>query len=223
MIKEDGNVEESLMSLTEGMPEERKAVFERVWRRVMHSCAEEACPLPDLPETQSAPGSDPATQDGEVPVPALPADSPHSDFPAGDAVGVLGENCLEFAGLLQGMIRRRLSDWRFCQALARRAGGTAGRELAALAMEEKRQAKELSAACFLITGGRYWPDPDPIPRPGSYLAALRQRFRREQEDMAACLTAAELTGDPCLRRLFLDHARQAWDHACRIRTLVEQA
>ena len=216
-------MEESLLSLTEGMPEDRKAVFARVWRRVMNSCAEESAPLSDPPAAQNAAASDPDQEEEAVRVPALPADCPCSDFPSGDGAGVLGENCLEFAGLLQEMIRRRLADWRSLQALARRAGGNPGRILAALAAEEKRQARELSAACFLITGARYWPDQEKPPRPGSYLAALRRRFRREQEDMASCLTAAELTADPCLRQLFLKHARESWDHACRIRSLVEQA
>ena len=210
------------MSLTEGMPEERKEVFARVWRRVMHSCAEESGPLSGPTDMQTSPVDTPVREEPAPQVPAIPADSPRGDFPAGGDVGVLGENCLEFTGLLQGMIRRRLADWRSCQALARRAGGNSGRVLAALATEEQRQARELSAACFLITGARYWPDPAHAPQPGSYLAALRQRFRQEQEDMAACLTAAELTSDPCLRQLFLRHASQSWDHACRIRSLVEQ-
>ena len=57
----------------------------------------------------------------------------------------------------------------------------------------------------------------------SYLGTLRRRFAQEQATMAAYLTGTETTTDPCLQQLFWEHAREAWDQACKIRTLVEQA
>ena len=195
-------MDESLEAVTRGMEGEKREVFERVWRRVMHSGAAEDVPL----------AAEPAVPAPEVPaLAAPPADRPEEDCPP--APGVLGEACLEHAGLLQGLIRGALEGWRTYQALARRTGGA----------EEKRRAKELGAAYFLISGVRCWPDPEKVPVPASYLGALRTLFRREQETVAACLAGAEVVGDPCLRELLVRHARQAWDRSCKIRGLIEGA
>ena len=205
-------MDESLEAVTRGMEGEKREVFERVWRRVMHSGAAEDVPL----------AAEPAVPAPEVPaLAAPPADRPEEDCPP--APGVLGEACLEHAGLLQGLIRGALEGWRTYQALARRTGGGPGRVLAALGAEEKRRAKELGAAYFLSSGVRCWPDPEKVPVPASYLGALRTLFRREQETVAACLAGAEVVGDPCLRELLVRHARQAWDRSCKIRGLIEGA
>ncbi len=154
-------------------------------------------------------------------LPASPPALPAGDYPG--EPGVLGEGCLEYVGLLQSLIRGALKGWRSYQALARRAGGGPGRVLAALGAEEKRRAKELSAACFLISGVRFWPDSEKAAVSGSYLGALRKLFRREQETVAACLAGAEAAADPCLQELFVRHAKEAWARGCRLRSLVEQA
>lgn len=211
-------------------PEDRNAVFERVWRRVMEGRedplaqgslqGEGAPPIqgPEEPNREEEPGM------ALLPVESQQAnrDRSRGDFPPGHG-GVLGAGCLEHAPLLQEMIRRELRDWREYQALARRVGGPQARVFQTLANEEKGHAKRLSAAYFLISGVRYWPEGEKPPAPGSYLGALRRRFGMEQEGVAAYLAGAEATTDPCLRQLFLDHAREEWDHACRIRALVEQA
>lgn len=224
--------------------QEQREIFARVWQRVMAG-REAACPLPwgPDPEAQAAPEEQappeaprpdqpdrpgPAPEaaasqpEGEaqpaLPVPRAPG-RPRSDFP--QPAGVLGPGCEESVPLLQSLIRRELADGREYQTLARRAGGQPGRVLAALAGEKKRRAKALSAACFLITGARYWPEGTPCPPVTSYLGTLRRRFHREQEAMAAYLAGAEATEDPCLRALFQDHAQGSWDQACRLRALVE--
>ena len=203
----------SLEALTREMSGERKAVFERVWQRVMGTL-----PTEDTPGEEAAP-----TDAAEKELPALPcpAEGAESDFPRD--LGVLGESCLEYVPLLRGLLRGALEDWRSYQALAKRAGGGPGRVLSSIAQEEKRRAKELNAVCFLISGARTWPDPEKASPFRSYLGALRSLFRREQETMAACLAGAELAGDPCLRELLVRHAKEAWDHSCRVRALVEQA
>lgn len=201
-----------------------QAVFQRVWKRVMEGRTDGA----ESPILWEDPAGQPPAPCGEARAlqplagQAGPQAGPPSDFPAGPAV-VLGENCLDCVPLLQQMIRRELADWRAYQALARRAGGPQGRVLQTLANEEKARAKRLSAACFLISGVRYWPEGERPAPPRTYLGALRQRFGAEQAAMAGYLAGAEETEDPCLRQLFLQHAREAWDHACRIRQLVEQA
>ena len=55
----------------------------------------------------------------------------------------------------------------------------------------------------------------------SYLGTLRRRFAQEQTTMAAYLTGIETTDDPCLRQLFYELAQGAWDHAWKVRELVE--
>ena len=144
---------------------EQKAIFERVWKRVMADREEES-PLvweePARPEEETglAPlgAGDPAPEEAEgTAAPAAPRPmGPHGDFPR--ETGVLGEGCLDCGPLLQELVRRELTDCREYQALARRAGGSPGRVLAGLAGEKKRRAKRLSAAYFLISGVRYWPE-----------------------------------------------------------------
>ena len=227
-------MDRSLEAVTKGMSGERKEVFERVWRRVMHSGAAEDIPLPEdgpLPEgaplaegrplSKAAPPASAGGGAGILALPASPPDLPRGDFPG--EPGVLGAGCREYMGLLQSLIRQALKGWRSYQALARRTGGGPGRVLAALGAEEKRRAKELCAACFLISGARFWPDPEKAAPPGSYLGVLRRLFRREQETAAACLAGAETVTDPCLQDLLLRHAKEAWDRSCRLRALVEQA
>ena len=212
--------------MSETLPDqeaEKKEIFARVWKRVMADSSE-ACPIAweDPAPEAAAPPAQPA-EGTCLPAPAHRpgTHSPHSDFPQGG--GVLGEGCLECAPLLQELIRRELADLREYQALARRAGGNPGRVLAGMAGEKKRRAKRLSAAYFLISGVRYWPEGTGNPPIPSYLGALRRRFAQEQATMAAYLTGAESTTDPCLQQLFWDHAKECWAQACRIRSLVEQS
>ena len=211
--------------LCAGMPEDRKEVFQRVWRRVMEG-REDSCPIT---WENDQPALTPPSRETPPGQPALPAgagercrDHPQGDFPDRRAMGFLGENCRDCEPLLQEMIRREISDWKEYQLLARRTGGAPARVFLAMASDEKRHAKRLSAAYFLISGVRYWPEGENAAPPTAYLGALRRRFGVEQESMAAYLAGAEATSDPCLRQLFLEHAREEWDHACKIRNLVEQ-
>ena len=211
-------MDEALEAVTRGMDAARKEVFERVWRRVMDTGGAEDAPLLPTPET---PAEEKGDGTGEALLPAArPAPPEGSDFPR--ETGVLGESCQEWAGLLQGLIRAALTEGKALQALSARAAGRPGRALAALAAEKTRQARELAAVCFLITGVRFWPEPGKAVPARSYLGELRQRFRRGQESMAAYLAGAELVTDPCLRALFLRHARDQWDQGQRLRALVEQ-
>lgn len=189
---------------------DREAVIQRVWKRVMEGREEEPLPNGSLQGEKEEMG-------------VLPAPMPQSksDFPTGTVF--LGEGSLDMAPLLQEFIRHELGDMRGYQALAKGTGGPQARVFQAMAQEEKTHAKRLSAAYFLISGVRYWPEVGKATPPTSYLGALRQRFGEEQAGMAAYLAGAEATSDPCLRQLFLDLAREEWEHACKIRTLVENA
>lgn len=232
-------MEESMGTNTGGMPQEQRELFERVWSRVMDGSDQASCPIAWEDSTaaqesetgESAFPMEPLPQEnsgGQAlmpvrPVPSGSGDRPQNDFPRGESMGFLGSDCLDSGPLLQDLIRRELADWREYQLLARRTGGAPARVFASLAGEKKRHAKRLSAAYFLIAGIRYWPEGEGCTPPASYLGALRRRFIQEQEAMAAYLTGAEGTADPCLQQMFVEHARDAWDHACKIRQLVEQA
>ncbi|UQT49755.1 hypothetical protein M5E87_08800 [Flavonifractor plautii] len=96
-------------------------------------------------------------------------------------VPCLGASSAVYGAQLQRLIDRELADWRAYQALSRRAQGNSGRVLATIAADERRHAKRLSTAYFLISGVRYWPvDRVPNPSPAPFSAALREHFMEEQ-------------------------------------------
>ncbi len=161
---------------------------------------------------------------GGVPVtPATPENSVQNDFPNGDAVSCLGSESLPFTGLLQEMIKKEIADWAYYRALAKRAGGAPSKVFSLMAAKELQHAKRLSAALFLISGFRYWPENTSKVNIPSYLSALRQRFLEEQQDASLYVAASSETIDPCLEQLFLEIAQSNGENAQQIRTLVEQA
>lgn len=200
------------------IPEQNsQEVFQRVWKRVMAGNQENS------PVTWETKTNEPREKKPEM-VPMAPPSQREDDFPRREDVICLGKESLECAGLLQKMIQEELSDWRLYLALSRRVGGVPGKQLAAIGAEERRHAKRLSAAYFLMTGVRYWPEGSTEKQVStSYLGQLRRRFQEEQSGMMAYLAAAESTTDPCLKQMFLEHAQDEWGHARQIRTLVEQA
>lgn len=221
------------------MSSDDRETFERVWRRVMPEPRED-CPITlltgenaDTPAVQPAAAANQATNNGEAgtelsPVWQMPGEqnlmgeAVRGDFPSAGFVPCLGAGALECIDVLQELIRDEVQDWRYYQALARKVGGSAARVFADLSADEKHHAKRLAAAYFLISGIRFWPEQNKKINIGSYLQALRERFIGEQNGVAAYLTAAASCTDPCLRRLYLENAEDEADHACQIRSLVEQ-
>ena len=108
-------------------------------------------------------------------------------------------------------------------ALARRAQGNSGRILSTIAADERRHAKRLSTAYFLLSGVRYWPiDRKMNPTPAPFAASLRERFMAEQRGAAAYQAAAAETADPCLRQLYEELAGEEDAHAWLIRGILEE-
>lgn len=143
--------------------------------------------------------------------------APEHDVPC------LGAASAVYGAQLQQYIDHELADWRTYQLLSRRATGTGGKVLSTMAADERRHAKRLSTAYFLISGVRYWP----VERPAAALAcafpaALRERFAEEQRGELSYLAAAEETGDPCLRELYLELAGDENAHAWLLRGILEQ-
>ena len=206
-----------------------RELFERVWRRVMPE-DREACPIQLLDQTES-----PASQEGEAPsssastpqettAPILSAPAAGEigeDFPTSDDVPCLGASSAVYTSLLQDFISQELLDWRAYQSLAKRAGAQAARIISSIAADERRHAKRLSTAYFLISAVRFWPDRGATLTTGTYLGTLRQRFSQEQRGQSAYLSAAEDCTDPCLRELFLELAADEAAHARLIRGILE--
>lgn len=195
-----------------------REVFERVWRRVMPGDRAD-CPITlgqADPPSAEVPETLPAVS--AVPLPARQAVEAEEH-----RVPCLGAASAVYGAQLQQFIDGELSDWRAYQALARRAQGNGGKILSTLAADERRHAKRLSTAYFLISGVRYWPaDRTSTPSPAPLTAALREHFMEEQRGAAAYQSAAAETVDPCLRELYLELAGEEDAHSWALRGLLEQ-
>ena len=184
-----------------------REVFERVWRRVMPEDRPD-CPfvLPEPPQPP-APAQPPA-------LPALAAPAP------------AGGTAEEGAGLgarLQELLDGALAAWRRYQVLSRRSPGEAGRALSALAADEHRHAKRLSAAYFLLTGVRYWPAVGPAEHGRTPLApALREGFWAERRAAAGFRAVEAQAEDRFLRELCQELAAAEEEHARRLQGLLER-
>ena len=190
-----------------------RAVFERVWRRVMPE------DRPDCPFTLYSEEEQVAVQPAEerkaalVPVPVerkaalvpVPAEQGSGDGAA-----------------LQAFIAGELSDWRTYQTLARRIPGGNGRALIGVAADERRHAGRLSAAYFLLSGVKFWPPAEPELPGGGCMAALRARYWAERKGAEAYRAAAGRTGDSALRELYLELAGDEEAHAGLIRSILER-
>lgn len=199
-------------------------VFTRVWARVEPNPGP-ACPIEVLPPRRTEPEKQelqelPAPRAAAVP---MAVDSSGSDEPEAGDVPCLGNGGVDHTALLQDYIRQELADWRTYQLLARRATGAAARTLAAMAADERRHAKRLSAAYFLIAGVRFLPDPPAAVQPrGSFWGTLRERFWKEQQGASAYAAAAEETADCCLAALYRELSCEEAAHADLLRALVER-
>ena len=197
-----------------------REVFERVWRRVMPDGADSPISVndPDVwpqPEVEMVPMG--GGQESTLAVPERRGAAPEQ------GAMCLGQASAMYAPLLQEMIDGEMEDWRTYQAMARRAAGSAARTLGMMAADERRHAKRLSAACFLITGQRYQPQGQGGSRPvPELMTGLREQFIQEQRGASAYQGAAQETSDSCLRQLYQELAEDEAVHARMIRSLLEQ-
>ena len=213
-----------------------REIFERVWGRVTRSGGAES-PIEPVPaaEWPHAPqyiqGYMPqVTAPEPAPVPAMPAPVQPEPSPAPEPrraeaadIRCLGPSSAVHGAELQAFIEDELGDHRTYTALSRRTAGQASRTFASMAADEKRHAKRLSAAYFLISGVRYWPaDRAPVRLEGAYLSTLRSRFLGEQKGEAEYRAAAGRTEDPCLRELYLELAEDENAHGWMLRGMLEK-
>jgi len=188
-------------------------LFSRVWARVSPTPGE-ACPIEVLPAASVS-----------SPLPSLPCsqDTPATDSPAPSDVPCLGSAGGEYTTFLQQAILHELDDWRTYQSLSARSSPSAARTLSAMAADERRHARRLCAAYFLLSGIRFSPHVPPLRQHrGSLWGTLRERFWEEQRGAALYAAAAEETADPCLSQLFRELSAEEAAHADLLRHLVEQ-
>lgn len=203
-----------------------REIFERVWRRVMPQESEN-CPIqleraaPRGVTPQPARMAPPVPRENRMAVSEPVPMPPHP--PAGRDVPCLGRSCAVYGALLREMIDGETEDWRLYQALARKANGSGARVLGTLAADERRHAKRLATAYFLITGERYQAQGQGGGRPvPDLMNSLREQFIQEQRGAAAYQGAAEETTDQCLRQLYQELSEDENLHARLIRSLLEQ-
>ncbi len=199
-------MEEMRMDMTEsgpGLYGSDRELFQRVWSRVMPQ------------GTQSPIGLEPPPVPPQGLVPVMPREEPPVDC--------LGDGAQNDVPRLEELARQAVHDGRVYQGLVRRAGGAAARVLAGMAADQRRHAKKLAAAYFLITGQRWQGPPPEMERTGQELMmVLREQYMAEQRGGAAAQAAAQETDDRCLGQLFDELAREKQEHARVIRALLEQ-
>ena len=199
-----------------GMCGSDREVFQRVWRRVMETGGGESpvevAPAEPEPPAQTLPA--PALPASALPAPALPA--------AEEEACCLGPASAVYGEVLQRFIQGELQAAAAYAALARLGGRRSAVRLSALAAQERRHAKRLSAAYFLISGVYYHPAGQAAPRlERTFLGSLRARFLAEQREEAAYRAAADCR-DPCLRELFLELAGEERGHSQTLRGILEE-
>lgn len=206
---------------------EHQEVFRRVWNRVMAGHPEQNCPLEitgDLPcdcLEQLAKHQNQGQGQNQAPQQTAPADARGSDLSM-DNMELPPSD--ETTARLRQQVLEALEGWQLYRHLARRTRSAASRTLAALAADQHKQARRLSAAYFLLTGLRYWPvemlTTPPIP---SFWGTLRQRHQAEQQSELSYRMSADEVSDPSLLELYQQLAEGCRGHCRQLRTLMEQS
>lgn len=207
-------------AMPEAMCDCDRETFERVWRRVMAegdtNPIQTDPPADDRVRVGMGEDREEREQTG-LAVPQRMEVRPEPD------VTCLGRGSERYAALLREMIDGETEDMRTYQTLARRAGGAGARMLGTMAADERRHAKRLATAYFLITGERYQsPNQNGSRPPMELMTGLREQFIQEQRGASAYQGAAQETSDPCLRQMYQELSREEAAHARMIRNLLEQ-
>ena len=210
------------------LPEENpQDTFERVWRRVMPQDRADSPIIlfSDLPQAAGGDGADLPAQSLSLSLQTTATPLVERTAPTAEQdVPLLGAASAVYSPMLQQMIDHESLTYRRYRALSRRMTGAAAKAVAAMAADERRHLRRLSAAYFLISGVRYLP-------PDSALfarvevtptGALRRHFADEQRAEAGYRAAAAECSDPCLTSLFLQLAQDEAGHRDLILSLLEQ-
>lgn len=209
-----------------------RETFERVWRRVMPD--QERSPIavgPAEEEPRRPTPSQPRPQTKKsVPMPRTPVQkaervaTPGADLaptrtaPPPRAPAPMPRNDEERLQRLMDLAQEGAAAG---QALAQRAGANA-RTLSALAADHRRALRQLSAACFLVTGQRYQPKAARLELEPVLALALRDQFLWEQRWARACIQTAEELEELSIQELCRELAQDAALHNRTIRRVLER-
>lgn len=163
-----------------------------VWKRV--APAEDPYPVT---------GEESGAQSGELSLPGAQADP-----------CCMGSGAAGSVEVLQGFLREELGDAQVYAYLASRVPREMARTLRAMSEDEKRHARDLAAAIYLITGTPYCPrvcveQPDTC----DLCALLRNLYHAEACNGFNYARAGEETVDLCLSRLFAAMSADEYRHA----------
>ncbi|MHA5220348.1 ferritin-like domain-containing protein [Dysosmobacter sp.] len=197
--------------------------YDRVWQRVAPGLE----PYPDMKETEKR-LAELRTAQG----PAVPAmeSTPLPEAPEGQLPGAEPDPCCmgtaaeELLEVLEGFIEVELADRRHYLALSRQAPAFARQQVRQLAEEAGCAARQLMAACYLITGECYRPAVE-CGRIclGRWCAAVRERYHAEACNGMNYLRAAESTTDPCLERLLTELGEASYRQADALLCLLQKS
>lgn len=171
-----------------------------VWKRV----APEQEPYPPQPQKEAA-------QNAELTLPGAQADP--------CCMGTAAELSLE---VMQGFLREELGGAQVYAFLASRVPRReVSRVLRAMAEEEKRHARDLAAAIYLVTGTPCCPRVcAEKPEMNDLCALLRRLYHEEVCGGFNYARAAEETLDPCLAKLFSAMSADEYRHAEELMKLL---
>ena len=216
------------------LTEEDRAVFERVWRRVMPEAGQDG-PISiepvegaarlggDVPCILACPVSAAPRPQQQAAAGAQKSERTRPGSPRGGSGQIRGESARPGAGAGQedgpaGTVGQQvlsaLELWQLYRALARRGGARAG-QLSAMAAQVRRAAGRLSAACFLLTGIRYWPaQAMAAPRIPAWEGGLRMAYQRERQQAQGYRRGARAAPDEALGALYRELA-DGCERRCR--------
>ncbi len=135
----------------------------------------------------------------------------------------MGSEAMLSVEVLQGFLREELGDAQVYTYLARRfpRRGETAQTLRVMAEEEKRHARELAAAIYLVTGETYCPRVcAEQPDTRDACALLRRLYHAEACGGYNYARAAEETLDHCLAELFTVMSGDEYRHAALLLKLL---
>ncbi len=204
--------------MTAPAPQDQE-VFQRVWQRVMGDRTEPEAP----PARPVGPQGDLSPEYLAALTRAMPqigpTDATVSDLPTAGLEDAPGQP----AERLRQQTQEALEVWQLYRHLARRTRGGAARTLTALAADQHRLARKLSAAYFLQSGVRYWPvEHLATPVISSYWGTLRRGHQWEQQAELTYRMSADEENDPTLCEMYNLLAEACRNHCRQLRSLMEQ-
>ena len=196
---------------------DQQAAFARSETAAAPAAPVAGVPAVTTPVPPAAPVRPAVPETPAVPVPAGPGMSAgqESQLPgAAQNPCCMGSAASDMLEVITGYIEAALSDRRQLLALVRQAPSWARQTLRDIAADLQGQARQLTAAYYLITGQCYRPAVSGSRiYAGRWCPALRERYHAAACSGMNYARSAEDTIDPCLTKLFESLSKEAYGHA----------